>query len=144
MSYCNAGHNPPLLIRKNGTVEQLEGGGMILGIFSGAEYTDHRVTLEEGDLLALFSDGVTEACQPDREDEFGEERLAELLAANMTLSSKEVIAKVMDALSRWSGGMSFADDVTVVIVRRSAGTQASAAQVSGGKSTADADLIFTF
>lgn len=131
MSYCNAGHNPPLLIRKNGTVEQLEGGGMILGIFSGAEYTDHRVTLDEGDLLALFSDGVTEACQPDREDEFGEERLAALLAANMMLPSKEVIAKVMETLSQWNGGMSFADDVTVVIVRRSAGTQASAAQVSG-------------
>ncbi len=135
MSYCNAGHNPPLLIRKNGTVEQLKGGGMILGIFSGAEYEDHHIKLEEGDLLALFSDGVTEACQPDLEEEFGEERLAALLAANMNLSSSQVIAKVMDTLNEWGAGQSFADDVTVVIVRRTSAGQRPPASYSPSKQT---------
>ena len=73
MTYCNAGHNPPILVRKNGTTEQLAGGGMILGIFGAAEYENQTVTLQEGDLLALFSDGITEACQPALEEEFGEE-----------------------------------------------------------------------
>jgi serine phosphatase RsbU (regulator of sigma subunit) len=121
MTYCNAGHNPPILVRKDGTVEQLAGGGMILGIFGGAEYENQTVTLEQGDLLALFSDGVTEACQPQLEEEFGEERLAALLAENSTLSSSQLIEKVMDRLNEWGGGESYADDVTIVVVRRMVG-----------------------
>ena len=121
MTYCNAGHNPPILVRKNGTAEQLAGGGMILGIFSGAEYENQTITLEKGDLLALFSDGVTEACQPTLEEEFGEERLTELLVANLSSTSSVVIEKVMESLNSWGAGESFADDVTIVVVRRTAG-----------------------
>jgi serine phosphatase RsbU (regulator of sigma subunit) len=118
MSYCNAGHNPPILVRKNGTVEQLTGGGIILGIFGGAEYENQSVMLEDGDLLALFSDGVTEACQPELEEEFGEERLSALLASSIGLRSAQVIEKVMERLNEWGAGQSFADDVTIVVVRR--------------------------
>ncbi len=121
MTYCNAGHNPPILVRKNGTAEQLTGGGMILGIFGAAEYENQRITLEEDDLLALFSDGITEACQPGLEEEFGEERLTELLVANLPSSSSVVIEKVMEGLNSWGAGESFADDVTIVVVRRMAG-----------------------
>ena len=121
MTYCNAGHNPPILVRKNGTTEQLAGGGMILGIFGAAEYENQTVTLEEGDLLALFSDGITEACQPALEEEFGEERLTELLKANLSSPSSVVIEKVMERLNSWGAGESFADDVTIVVVRRTAG-----------------------
>ncbi len=124
MTYCNAGHNPPILVRKNGTAEQLAGGGMILGIFGGAEYENQTIKLEEGDLLALFSDGITEACQPNLEEEFGEERLTELLVANLASSSTIVIEKVMEKLNAWGAGESFADDVTIVVVRRTAGGEA--------------------
>ena len=123
MTYCNAGHNPPILVRKNGTAEQLTGGGMILGIFGAAEYENQRITLEEDDLLALFSDGITEACQPGLEEEFGEERLTELLVANLPSSSSVVIEKVMEGLNSWGAGESFADDVTIVVVRRMAGAE---------------------
>jgi serine phosphatase RsbU (regulator of sigma subunit)/pSer/pThr/pTyr-binding forkhead associated (FHA) protein len=122
MTYCNAGHNPPILIRKNGSVEQLAGGGMILGIFGGAEYENQAVTLEDGDLLALFSDGVTEACQPSLEEEFGEDRLTALLAENISLPATKVIEKVMEKLNAWGAGEAFADDVTLVVVRRVAGS----------------------
>ena len=124
MTYCNAGHNPPILVRKNGTSEQLAGGGMILGIFAGAAYENRTITLEQGDLLALFSDGITEACQPGLEEEFGEERLTELLVANLSSSSPVVIEKVMESLNSWGAGESFADDVTIVVVRRTAGGEA--------------------
>ena len=121
MTYCNAGHNPPILVRKNATAEQLAGGGMVLGIFGGAEYENRTIMLEEGDLLALFSDGITEACRPGLEEEFGEERLTELLVANLSSSSSVVIEKVMESLNSWGAGESFADDVTIVVVRRMAG-----------------------
>lgn len=124
MTYCNAGHNPPILVRKNGTAEQLAGGGMILGIFGGAEYENQTVTLEKGDLLALFSDGITEACQPSLEEEFGEQRLTELLVANLASTSSVVIEKVMESLNSWGAGESFADDVTIVVVRRTDGGEA--------------------
>ncbi len=124
MTYCNAGHNPPILVRKNGTVEQLTGGGMILGIFGAAQYENRAIKLEEGDLLALFSDGITEACQPNLEEEFGEERLTELLVENLAAPSTVVIEKVMEKLNVWGAGESFADDVTIVVVRRTAGGEA--------------------
>ena len=99
---------------------------MILGIFGGAEYENQTITLETGDLLALFSDGITEACQPNLEEEFGEERLTELLVANLSATSSMVIEKVMESLNSWGAGESFADDVTIVVVRRTAGGEAFA------------------
>ncbi|MEO8129708.1 MAG: SpoIIE family protein phosphatase [Bryobacteraceae bacterium] len=132
MTYCNAGHNPPILVRKDGTSEQLAGGGMILGIFGSAEYENHKVTLQEGDLLALFSDGITEACQPTLEEEFGEERLTKLLVENLTAPSSVVIEKVMERLNAWGAGESFADDVTLVVVRRTAGGEIFAGNAGFG------------
>ena len=70
--YSNAGHNYPLLLRADGSVEMLAGGGMVLGLFPMAHYELRETHLAPGDTLALYSDGVTEACSPEGE-EFGEE-----------------------------------------------------------------------
>ena len=78
--FTNAGHNPPLLVRASGGFEKLAGGGVILGILPMAAYQESRAQMQPGDVLVLFSDGVTEAANPPDED-FGEERLAELVAS---------------------------------------------------------------
>ncbi len=74
LSYVNAGHNPPLLIRSDGNVEKLQDGGMVLGIFESVPYADGLVELRRGDTLLVFSDGVTETWNPEG-DEFGEQGL---------------------------------------------------------------------
>jgi len=118
LTYCNAGHNPPVLLRKNGAVELLEGGGMILGIVPAARYEEFKVHMETGDVIALYSDGVTEACQVNAEVEFGEEHLIECLRATAGAPAKRTIATVMQSLRKWTEGVGFADDVTLVVARR--------------------------
>ncbi len=116
--YTNAGHNPPLLVRRSGEVERLEGGGMILGILAKAGYEQRSARLDPGDILVLFSDGVTEATPADRDEEFGEERLAEVLRAHAAEPTSAIIASVLQSLNDWSQGAPPADDVTLVIARR--------------------------
>ncbi|HYZ86512.1 MAG TPA: SpoIIE family protein phosphatase [Bryobacteraceae bacterium] len=117
--YCNAGHNPPVLVRSTSHAELLSGGGgMILGIFGEALYEAQSTYMYPGDLLAMFSDGVTEACPPKSEDEFGDQRLAAVLAANRHLPSAVIVDGVLQELTHWTQGGSFADDVTLVVVRR--------------------------
>ena len=120
LTYCNAGHNPPLLIRSNGGIERLEDGGMVLGLFAGAAFTDKMVRFDAGDLLILYSDGVVEACSANGDEEFGEERLARIVAGSASLEPQRVIERVIEELRAWSGDGSFADDVTVVLARRTA------------------------
>ena len=79
IDYCNAGHNPPVLIHKNGEVGQLGATGLVEGIVGDATYQEGICALERGDILLLFSDGLTEASKPDSGEEFGEERLINLL-----------------------------------------------------------------
>lgn len=118
MTYCNAGHNPPLLVRKDGSVENLEGGGIILGIMPRATYQDRRINIDTGDVVVLFSDGVTEAVRPDADVEFGEERLAAIVHEHRNEPVRDIIDAVNDAINEWTGGAPAADDVTLVIARR--------------------------
>src|SRR5262249_24921304 len=73
--YANAGHNPPLLVRGNGNVDRLGDGGTVLGVFAEAAYQQTTISLDPGDRLLFYTDGITEARSPAGE-EFGEERLA--------------------------------------------------------------------
>lgn len=117
--YCNAGHNPPVLVRRGGSGELLTGaGGMILGIYGGAVYETATTTLAPGDTLVLFSDGVTEACAPGSENEFGEERLGRIVAAHPSSPAQAIVETVLGELTAWTSGGSFADDVTLVVARR--------------------------
>ncbi len=115
--YTNAGHNPPLVVRAAGGFDTLAGGGMILGILPKAAYSDSTAKLESGDVLILFSDGVTEASDP-RGEEFGEERLAALVATLRDRPAVEIVEAINTAVAEYTEGAPAADDITVVAVRR--------------------------
>jgi sigma-B regulation protein RsbU (phosphoserine phosphatase) len=117
-TYCNAGHNPPLVMRSSGTVERLTDGGLILGILPQAVYQESACTLAPGDALVLFSDGVTEATGAAGEEEFGEERLAALIRDGMAGPACEMVAAVTAAVAQWGGAAPAADDITLVVARR--------------------------
>jgi sigma-B regulation protein RsbU (phosphoserine phosphatase) len=117
LSYANAGHNYPMLLRANGQVEVLRGAGLVMGLFGDVPYQPHQVTLEPGDLLVLYSDGVTEA--PSAEgSHFGEEGLSSFLASRGSDPCQQILGELVSQIRHWSGTSAFADDFTVVLVRR--------------------------
>jgi len=118
LTYSNAGHNPPLLLRADGSIERLAEGGMVLGIFAGACFEQKTTRFDPGDTLVLYSDGVVEACPANTEDEFGEERLVRIVRESGALDLQRVIERVMEELKAWSGDGSYADDVTIMLARR--------------------------
>ena len=118
VTYANAGHNPPLVVRAKGGFELLEGaGGMILGILPMSKYEEATVTLDPGDILVLFSDGVTEEVDPN-DQQFGEERLANMVAELSKRPAAEIVQEVHRAVHAFTQGAAAADDITVVIARR--------------------------
>ena len=117
LAYCNAGHNPPVIVRADGATEYLDGGGPVLGILPAATYAEYRVKLERRDVLAIHSDGVTGAHNSAGE-EFGDERFAAVLAANRHKSAAEIVAAVTQALTDFAAGSPQADDITLVVARR--------------------------
>lgn len=117
LTYCNAGHNPPLLVHRHGEALRLEGGGPVLGILPSLTFQEHACRLEPGDALLMYSDGVTEAVNP-AEEEFGEERLAELLRERRQEPAQAIVDAVHDAVQDFTAGQPPADDITVVVARR--------------------------
>ncbi|HEY2960775.1 MAG TPA: SpoIIE family protein phosphatase [Pyrinomonadaceae bacterium] len=119
LSFLNAGHNPPLIVHAAGTVEQLASGGLPLGIKPDAEYREGRTQLQRGDVLVIYSDGVTEAMSPTGE-EFGATRLYEVVARNVNASAAGIRDRIESSLTKFAQGTSAADDITLVIVKRQA------------------------
>jgi serine phosphatase RsbU (regulator of sigma subunit) len=119
LSFLNAGHNPPLIVHAAGTVEQLSSGGLPLGIKGDAEYREGRTHLQPGDVLVIYSDGVTEAASPSGE-EFGPTRLYEVVSRNVDASAAGIRDRIESALTKFSQGTQAADDITLVIVKRQA------------------------
>jgi sigma-B regulation protein RsbU (phosphoserine phosphatase) len=117
LTYCNAGHNPPLVVRAGGGFETLPAGGIMLGILPMAPFQEATSTLNVGDILVLFSDGVTEAPNP-QDVEFGEERLAELVASLRDQPAKYIVEAIHKAVADYSQGAPPADDITVMVARR--------------------------
>jgi len=115
--YINGGHNPPLLMRAGGAVEELSEGGPLLGAIPDARYQKARVALAPGDVLVLYTDGVTEACSPAGEM-FGEERLRDLVRDARNLSAGAIGQRIFDEVSRHSSLDHQADDMTVIVLRR--------------------------
>lgn len=122
LSFLNAGHNPPLIVHAAGTVEQLSSGGLPLGIKGDAEYREGRTHLKHGDVLVIYSDGVTEAASPGGE-EFGPTRLYEVVSRNVDASAAGIRDRIESALTKFSQGTQAADDITLVIVKRQAETR---------------------
>jgi serine phosphatase RsbU (regulator of sigma subunit) len=117
LTFCNAGHNPPLIIRANGAWEQLRGGGPVVGILPTIEYREYRLKLEEGDTLVIYSDGVTEA-ENQRHDEFEVDGLVRAVTASRNLPAPEIIAEVNRAVADFTAGAPQSDDITLVVARR--------------------------
>ena len=115
--FINAGHNPPLIGRSDGTVEQLASGGLPLGIIPTAEYDAGEAVLQPGDALVVYSDGVTEANNL-AEEEFGIERLTAVVRSNIKTSASGMRDKVESSLSQFTGTAPANDDITLVIVKR--------------------------
>ncbi len=111
----NAGHPPPLLVRR-GQVSPVPGSGPALGIVPGARYTEHLVTLERGDTLVVYSDGVTEATNPAG-DFFDEGRLLSVTAALASASPEAMGRAIQDAVRAFEGGERPHDDLSLILVR---------------------------
>jgi sigma-B regulation protein RsbU (phosphoserine phosphatase) len=122
LSFLNAGHNPPLIVHAAGTVEQLASGGLPLGIKADADYREGRTHLQMGDVLVIYSDGVTEATSPSGE-EFGPTRLYEVVSRNVDASAAGIRDRIESALTKFSQGTQAADDITLVIVKRQTETR---------------------
>jgi len=114
-TYCNAGHNAPLLVTAS-AIRRLETGGVVLGLFERAAFEEETVTLMPGDLIVAFSDGVTEAMNPDGE-EFTDDRLLACANAHRGGTPQEVLDALLAAVQAFCAGATQSDDVTVVTVR---------------------------
>jgi sigma-B regulation protein RsbU (phosphoserine phosphatase) len=120
MDYCNAGHNPAILVERDGRVRHLPACGTVLGILPELGYETRSTELAPGELIAIYSDGVTEVTSQGTDEEFGEERLAALLAAHRGRSAEEIVSTVTGALAEWMAGTGAVDDMTLVVARRTA------------------------
>lgn len=115
LTYCNAGHNPPLVVRADGTATELNAAGAVLGQFPDWVYEQSDVQLKRGDQLLMFTDGLVEAC--DREEKaFGEAGLVEVAGRDGSASATEVMNEMMQAASLHCGGR-FQDDASLVVLR---------------------------
>jgi sigma-B regulation protein RsbU (phosphoserine phosphatase) len=113
----NAGHLPVLIRRQDGTIEEITSSGLPLGILETASYSESVSRLEPGDLVALFTDGLTEAENPD-EEEFGMERVAEVTAALREPTADGLCDAILEAVEAHTGGGALHDDATLLVVER--------------------------
>jgi len=116
LTYVNAGHNAPILRRQTGAIERLEVGGIPLGIQENIPYESETVTLQSGDWLVIFTDGVIEA-ENVHTEEYGEARLLTLLHANVALTPTMLLNTIMLDLDRFVGNAPQHDDVTLMLLR---------------------------
>ncbi len=117
LTYINAGHNPPMLVRANGEVTTLDIGGFPVGITPFCDYREGWVELEPGDVMVIYSDGVTEGVN-EQEEEFGEARLIEIVQRNRGRTAAGLRDRIDEALAKFVGKAKSVDDLTLVIVKR--------------------------
>jgi serine phosphatase RsbU (regulator of sigma subunit) len=124
LEIANAGHNPTYVVRRDGRIDAFDKGGLMVGCFPEMEYDQELLSLAPGDLVVLYSDGVTEAENAEQEF-YGEERLAEVLKSCANLSAEEVLERMLKSVHEFVGSYPQADDVTALVVRYR-GTEAGA------------------
>ena len=116
--YCNAGHNPPFILKHDGKVEQLPTmGDSMVGALDGLEYHESTLTLEKGDALVMYTDGVTEAMNIDYK-QFGEERLKDTLEDVAMHNCQEMVEAIKSDVAAFAGDAEQSDDITVLTLRR--------------------------
>ena len=116
LSYSNAGHNPPLLIKSDGETRFIDSGEQPLGMFQATRYHEYHVMLEPGDVFVLYTDGATEAESPAGE-EFGRERLAEAVRQSIDKPAREMVASIEMVILEWTAGAGANDDVTFFVIK---------------------------
>lgn len=114
LTFTNAGHNPPLLMRRNSKCDRLDNGGCVIGAFQDSDYTQREIQLYSGDKLLLFTDGVTEARHPSGE-EFGEDRLQECLRSYRGRNAAELRTLILNEVTHFCGN-NFDDDAALMVV----------------------------
>jgi sigma-B regulation protein RsbU (phosphoserine phosphatase) len=115
LSYCNAGHLPPVILGANGSILRLDVGGSVIGLLNGLSFNEAQVTFHPGDIFVAYSDGVTE---PENEfGEFGEERLLQIVRENQNLPLQRIADLVIGAVKDWIGAAEQPDDITIVLAR---------------------------
>jgi sigma-B regulation protein RsbU (phosphoserine phosphatase) len=117
VTYTNAGHNPALFIHPDGTVEALEAQGLPLAMLPGKAYAEATLQLDPEDLLVGYTDGITEAANP-QDEEFGQDALTNLLLAHRQESLMAIDAALLGELDRFTQGASYLDDRTLLMLRR--------------------------
>lgn len=117
LSYCNAGHDNPFLFMPGQTPTRLETGGVVLGFVPEFPFNEETIPFPVNQLLLVYSDGVTEAMN-DKEEEFSEERLAELVRRNINKTTVEIIAEIMSAIEKHVGNIPQMDDMTLLAIKR--------------------------
>jgi phosphoserine phosphatase RsbU/P len=117
LTYSNAGHNPPYLVRASG-IRRLEKGGLIVGAFEEVRFEEECLRLEPGDVLVAFSDGITEARNVG-DHEFGEERLLSCVQQNRELAPIDLVSRLLGTVQQFSAGTAQGDDLTVLVLRYS-------------------------
>ena len=119
LTYCNAGHFPPIVLRANGRVDLLERGGPLLGAIEGAQFDLGELTLEPGDTLVAYSDGVLE-CRNTSEEEFGLDRIVAALRNAESPSAQATLMMLLATLQDFANGSPLCDDVSLTVIQRHA------------------------
>lgn len=114
--FVNAGHNPPFHITAEGNVEELRAQGVVLGVFEGPPFAQVSLQLKPGDIVCMYTDGITEASNPANEL-FGEDRLQSVLVNNRSLPTRDIVRSVLDSVARHCSGAPQSDDLTLFLVR---------------------------
>jgi sigma-B regulation protein RsbU (phosphoserine phosphatase) len=117
LSYCNGGHNNPFFFSRENKLTPLDKGGLIVGIMPSVPYEEETIPFNPGDLLIIFSDGITEAMN-NSEEEFSEQRLIDLIIKNRNETPENLIDIIIKSVKDFSGGQSQSDDITLVIIKR--------------------------
>jgi len=115
--YANAGHHPPLVFRdKDARFDALLVTGPALGILAGSRYSQNQITIEPGDVMVMYTDGILEAVNPEGE-QFGAKRLRSIIAGSQNLSSEELLREIVQGVTNFSAGQQQFDDITALVVR---------------------------
>jgi len=117
LEYVNAGHCYPILIRRTGEVERLVEGGSVIGLFPELEVTGGRTKIEKGDLLVMYTDGLSETRSPEGE-EFDDERILESLRGMIGRPSQEIVARLVAGVRVFAADAGLSDDLTLVVAQR--------------------------
>ena len=120
MVYGQGGHNPPILVRSSGDPVYEPSGGMPLGVFEDAKFGERTLELKAGETLLVYTDGVTEAMNPQREL-FGEERLKEAVRGQAKLSTEKLAERVVQQVAQFARGAEPSDDITLLALKHRLG-----------------------